>query len=65
MLSEKLQHSGIDGNPIITDAELRELYDQYSNASDLMHDLGIKPMVGLLTQEAERVMQILLARKMG
>lgn len=65
VLAEKMTKSGIDGHPVITDKELRELYDQYANAADIMHDLGIKPMVGLLRAESERIMGFILARKMG
>lgn len=62
-LQKKFDKSGISGNPIITDKELKELYSGLLLISDYMDDRGDKTMANALFADAQYVNRMILARK--
>lgn len=62
-LSHKFYHSGINGNPIISDKELVELKDFFTNLANFMSDANNSDMVWIYRTRAESVEKMIEARK--
>lgn len=61
-LVHSLDSSGINGNPIITDTELKELHDGLTSVARFMRDRQDMTMWATLAREAESVARIISAR---
>lgn len=61
-LAAKRDNSGIDGNPVITDAELKEMKEKLLEFADYLKYQNL--MIGALRFEAESIEHVLDARKM-
>lgn len=62
-LWHKFQNSGMRGNPVITDAELRFLRKKLTELSDFMKDRNDSTMRFSLLSDAESVNRMIIARK--
>lgn len=62
-LMELMEHSGIAGNPVISDSELRELSIGLRLYQNTAIDWGDKPLVEVLARQMESVDRMIAARK--
>lgn len=63
-LREKLDKSGINGNPIITDGELKELHQGLDELQRLALDWNDHPLAHEASRDSETVERIIQARKL-
>ena len=61
-LKEKLNKSGIAGNPVISDAELDEMVLLYKELVDIMDDTNNQTMRGGFLLEMQLVQQVIQNR---
>lgn len=62
-LLQKLDKSGINGNPIITDSELRELRERMQELIDFMADSNNQTMKWAFSLNLESIDRVIEARK--
>ncbi len=63
ILQHKFSMSGLNGNPAITDDELKSLKEQLEELSKYMNDRGDSTMRHALVLEAESVNRMIFNRK--
>lgn len=65
ILLEKLDRSGINGSPVITDAQLVELHRLLAELVEIAKDINDSPLRAWAFNELGRVDRIVEARQLG